>query len=133
MTQAILIFTKPGRLLFWSSSTEDTGWSGLRTLTLRTQKIHKSSSALHPVTGLSYAARKDVLIVTLADGSFHVVRDVSSNPSWSEDVVTSQQLSKVARSVFIETQDGDVDLVDMNRITGATSFDDAFSLVWAQE
>lgn len=76
---------------------------------------------------------KDILIVTLADGSFHVVQNLSSFPSWSEDVITSLQLSKVARSVFVEIQDGNVDSVDMNRITGATSFDGAFNLVWTQE
>ncbi|EKM83014.1 hypothetical protein AGABI1DRAFT_118415 [Agaricus bisporus var. burnettii JB137-S8] len=74
-----------------------------------------------------------ILIVTLADGSFHVVQNFSSFPSWSEDVITSLQLSKVARSVFVEIQDGNVDSVDMNRITGATSFDGAFNLVWTQE
>ncbi|KAF7777534.1 hypothetical protein Agabi119p4_3606 [Agaricus bisporus var. burnettii] len=130
---AVLVVSKPGRLLLWSSPGDGSSWSGLITLRLQTQKIHRSSSALHPVAGLNYVVDKDILIVTLADGSFHVVQNFSSFPSWSEDVITSLQLSKVARSVFVEIQDGNVDSVDMNRITGATSFDGAFNLVWTQE
>jgi hypothetical protein len=131
--QAVLIFSKPGRLLLWSSPGDGPSWSGLITFRFQTQKIHKSSSALHPVTGLNHVVDKDMLIVTLADGSFHVVQNLSSSPSWSEDAITSQQLSKTARSVFVEIQDGNVDSTDMNRITGATSFDGAFNLVWTQE
>jgi general transcription factor 3C protein 4 len=85
------------------------------------------------VTGLNYVANKDMLIVTLADGSFYVVQNLSSSPSWSEDIINSQQLSKVARSVFAEIQDGNIDSIDMNRITGATLLDGASELVWAQE
>ncbi|KAF9449875.1 hypothetical protein P691DRAFT_727240 [Macrolepiota fuliginosa MF-IS2] len=129
----VLIFSKPGKLLFWSASSDGSRWPGIRTLILKTQKLHKSSSALHPVTGFNYVPHKDILIVTLSDGSFHAVQYFSSNPSWSEDDITSQQLSKAARSVFIETRGGNVDSVDMNRITGSTSFDGASTIAWTQE
>ncbi|KAF5354179.1 hypothetical protein D9756_007082 [Leucocoprinus leucothites] len=129
----ILVINKPGRLLLWSSPSGTSNWSGSRILTFKNQKIHKSSSPFHPMTGLSYISSQDLLLVTLADGSFHVIQNVSSDPSWSTGYVNSQQASKAARSVFVETQHGDADLVDMNKITGAASFDDRSTLVWAQE
>jgi hypothetical protein len=58
---------------------------------------------------------------------------VSSDPSWSTSEINSQQVSKAARSVFVENQRGEVDLVDMNKITGVASFDGISTVVWAQE
>ena len=100
---------------------------------MRNQKIHKSSSAFHPVVGLNYILHQDILIVTLTDGSFHVVQNISSDPSWSGGCVNSYQISKAVRSAFVESQNCDVDLVDMNKITGVCLFDDGSTVVWAQE
>ncbi|KAJ3563979.1 hypothetical protein NP233_g8590 [Leucocoprinus birnbaumii] len=129
----ILVISKPGKLILWSDTSEGPTWSGSRTLILKTQKIHKSSSAFHPQTGSSYISGQDSLLVTLADGSFHVVQNVSSDPSWSIDHSQSQQVSKSARSIFVEAQHGEVDAIDMNKITGAASFDERSTFVWAQE
>lgn len=112
---------------------DSAGWSGSRVLFLRNQKIHKSSSAFHPVVGLNYILHQDILIVTLTDGSFHVVQNISSDPSWSGGCVNSYQISKAVRSAFVESQNCDVDLVDMNKITGVCLFDDGSTVVWAQE
>lgn len=105
----------------------------LRTLPLLSPRLHKSSSPFHPVTGLIYVPYKDILIATLADGSFHAVHDLSLNPSWSEIGITSQLLSHVARSVSAQAQEDAMDAMDMNRITGATSFDQGPTIAWTQE
>ncbi|KXN82242.1 Putative transcription factor tau subunit sfc9 [Leucoagaricus sp. SymC.cos] len=130
--RSILVVTKPGRILFWSST-----WDEPRIVRLESQKIHKSSSSFHPATGINYLRQQDALVVTLADGSFHVVRDLSSNPSYpsSQDssAATSQKFSKAVRSIFNETQNGDADSVDMNKITGIGLFDDRSMFVWSQE
>lgn len=131
----MLVFCKPGKLLFWSprENTGTLGTPGFKILPFASSRIHKSSSSLHPVTGLIYVPTKDVLIATLADGSFHVAHHLCSDPSWSETGITSQQLSKAARSVSATTQEDVMDVIDMNRITGASSFDDGPTVVWTQE
>jgi len=117
----------------FSLPSDSAGWSGSRVLFLRNQKIHKSSSALHPVVGLNYILLQDILTVTLTDGSFHVVHNISSDPSWSGGRVNSYQISKTVRSAFVGSLNCDVDLVDMNKITGVCSFDNRSTVVWAQE
>ena len=132
-SQPILAVSKPGRLLLFSFLSDSVGWSGSRVLLLRNQKIHKSSSAFHPAVGLNYFLHQDILIVTLTDGSFHVVQNISSDPSWSSGHVNSYQISKAVRSAFVESWNFDVDLADMNRITGVCLFDDRSTVIWAQE
>jgi len=119
--------------MLFSFPLDSTGWSGSRVLFLETQKIHKSSSAFHPVVGLNYILLQDILLVTLTDGSFHVVQNISSDPSWSNGRINSQQTSKAVRSAFVESQHGNVNLVDMNKIIGVSLFDNSSTVIWAQE
>ncbi|TFK36254.1 transcription factor IIIC subunit delta N-term-domain-containing protein [Crucibulum laeve] len=77
----ILVHCKPGILNLWSAP-EDGWWSGYRSFLLQNQKISSGSSPLHPASGISYEHRSDRLILTLCDGSFHVVQNFSRDPSW---------------------------------------------------
>lgn len=74
--------------------------------------------------------------MTLFDGSFHVIYNLSGEPTMTPQagdiVVTSEKLSQAVRSVFVQTED-DVDSGDMNRITGLTSYDGSSTFIWIQE
>ncbi|KAF8201349.1 putative zinc-finger of transcription factor IIIC complex-domain-containing protein [Mycena galopus ATCC 62051] len=78
----ILIYHKLGVIHLWRSPHSDLGWTGLRTLPLSPLRLSAGMSPFHPVSGMHYVRRKDILLVCLYDGSFHVVRDVSSDPGW---------------------------------------------------
>ncbi|KAG6878555.1 hypothetical protein C0992_007917 [Termitomyces sp. T32_za158] len=116
--------------------TSVTGWLGLRSFRLKTQKLSVGSSALHPASGIQYISRRDILVLTLFDGSFHVIYNLSGeptvNPQANDIVVTSEKLSQAARSVFVQTENN-VDFGDMNRITGLTSYDGSATFIWMQE
>lgn len=78
----------------------------------------------------------DILIITISDGSFHVVHNVTIDPSMeppnTEQLVTSERLSTAVRAVF--TQSGqDVDFSDVNRITGIMPYDGCATFIWIQE
>lgn len=88
---------------------------------------------------------QDVLIITLFDGSFHVICDLSRDPRWvstSDDIqnqvlgygpLTSENLSKMSRSMFVKAEKGDVDRRDMVRINGVVSYDDTSCFSWVYE
>ncbi|KAG6898898.1 hypothetical protein C0993_003000 [Termitomyces sp. T159_Od127] len=134
--KCILVCCKPGKVHLWCHSSSQLGWSGPRSYRLKTQKISVGSSALHPASGIQYISRQDILVLTLFDGSFHVIYNLSSEPTMipqSDDiVVTSENLSQAVRSVFVQTEN-DVDFGDMNRITGLTSYDGSATFIWIQE
>ncbi|KAG6824460.1 hypothetical protein H0H93_002012, partial [Arthromyces matolae] len=131
----ILVHCKPGRVFLWCETSSDIGWSGSRSFTLETQKLSVGSSSLHPPSGIQYIPRKDLLVLTLFDGSFHIIYNFSSEPSLtppsSDDLVTSESLSRAVRAVFSQAED-DVDFDVMNRITGFTSYDGFGTFIWVQ-
>ncbi|KAF9527262.1 transcription factor IIIC subunit delta N-term-domain-containing protein [Crepidotus variabilis] len=149
----ILVSSVPGLLKLFSASDSpsDTYWTGHLTIRLRTQKVCRDSSSLHPVSGISYLSKIDTLIVTLYDGSFHVVKNLSlapiyavTTPTSNGEVTrldtesnamhpTSHLLSKVGRTVFERVDGGDVDYMDSARIYGSTSYGDNSTFLWAYE
>jgi hypothetical protein len=46
---------------------------------------------------------------------------------------TSENLSKMSRSIFIKAEKGNVDRRDMVKINGVTSYDDASCFSWVYE
>ncbi|KAF8154505.1 transcription factor IIIC subunit delta N-term-domain-containing protein [Crassisporium funariophilum] len=139
----ILVSTSPGIVKLWSSPdtrSDSPFWTGHRSLRLKTQKISTDSSAFHCVSGLSYVPKHDALVVTLFDGSFHVICALSRDPVWAssagddkENVLTSEHLSGVSRSMFVKAEKGNVDRGDMGRINGAVSYDDSACFAWVYE
>jgi general transcription factor 3C polypeptide 4 len=77
-----------------------------------------------------------VLILTLFDGSFHVIHNFSRQPSFVPDAatesLTSERLSMTIRSAFSQAEQG-VQYDDVNRITGLESYDGSATLFWIQE
>ena len=104
------------------------------------------SSAFHQVTGISYLQNQDALLITLFDGSFHVICDLCRDPRWAStsliqnynseidhESLTSEILSKMSRSIFVKAEKGNVDRRDMVKINGVTSYDDASCFSWVYE
>ncbi|THU78751.1 hypothetical protein K435DRAFT_973415 [Dendrothele bispora CBS 962.96] len=140
----VLVYCKPGTVHLWSAPPETTPrWSGDLTIPLKTQKHSVGSSCFHPVTGLQYIARRDKLIISLLDGSFHVVHDLSTSPNITavaeEDsesdalTLTSKQLSSTVRSVFSRVEQETITFSDVNRMSGMVSYEDAGVLGWVHE
>ena len=135
--QPILVFTKPGLVYLWSKPSAFTPWSDLRAIRLETQKLSVASTAFSRVSGIAYAQRRDALVITLADGSFHVIQQLSTNPSLSPgasaDNLTSSAVSKAARTVFSKVEEEEVTRSDVNAIHGLTSYDGDAFYTWIHE
>ncbi|KAH9476063.1 Putative transcription factor tau subunit sfc9 [Psilocybe cubensis] len=142
----ILVSSHPGLVNLWSATSDNVPtttayWTGFRSLRLQTQKISSDASALHPVTGLTYLRKQDRLVVTLFDGSFHVLRSFSTDPVWATRTVvdtggeqlTSDGLSSVSRGIFVRMEKGAVDRRDMVQVNGAVSYDDNACFLWVYE
>lgn len=128
-----------------TSAGEDLG-----TLRVRVQKASVDSSPLYPVSGLSriFDPEKDILVVTLFDGSFHVVHNACTSPKFdpisqpqdtmaveeaNNSSLTSARLSHLARSTFVEAEGGSLEHTDVGRISGAVGFDGFGSTLWLHE
>jgi hypothetical protein len=76
-------------------------------------------------------------MICLFDGSFHVVHNVSSDPSWTpsdpDDAISTQKLSATARSIFTRVEPGAVDAELENRISAMTSYDGSATVTWVHE
>lgn len=120
----------------WSPPDPLGRWSGYRRLVLQNQKLSVGSSSFHPVSGIHYVHHEDALIISLFDGSFHVVHNISHEPSWSPQLnasFTSESLSQVSRSVFIRAERRAMGNADMNRISGMVSYDGSATVIWLHE
>jgi general transcription factor 3C protein 4 len=136
VSKPILVYTKPGLVHLWSPTSEST-WFGTRTLLLQTQKLSIGSSAISPVSGVSYVLHRDALILALFDGSFHVIHNLSVEPSWNpsvaNDTLTSAELSRASRELFAKVTPAGISRMDVNRIGGMVSYDSQSTLVWIYE
>ncbi|KAF5309828.1 hypothetical protein D9619_010322 [Psilocybe cf. subviscida] len=95
----ILITCIPGLVNLWSArSLQDVKyWTGHRVLRIQPQKekMYIGCSPFHPVSGLAvllpHQQQDDdddgdgALVVTLADGSFHVVAGLATDPAWKAE------------------------------------------------
>ena len=90
--------------------------------------------------GIHYITHQDILVITLYDGTVHLIYDLSTDPS----MVPSDQpssfappsaivLSKAVRSVFARTQPESISFDDVNNIPGFTFYDDAGIAIWFQQ
>lgn len=149
MSQPILVASNPGLIKLWSPSSDSLPttdiWAGYRSLFIKNQKISVDSSAFHRVTGISYLQNQDILVITLFDGSFHVICELGRDPRWAPaDIqnhagevdygpLTSENLSKISRSLFVKAEKGSVDRRDMVRVNGVVPYDDASCFSWVYE
>lgn len=124
------------------------GWSGSRTLVLKSQHISAGSSSLHPGSGISYMRHKDAVLLSLFDGSFHVIYNISTEPTLKADAsntdasFSSERLSAISRSVFVQCEGEALGaLVDdskmknvVNRIGGMTPYSSESPIItWIHE
>ena len=93
----------------------------------------------YPPSGLVYSPERDAIVLSLFDGSFHVIYSVSSSPTvmqpteaTEQDNLTSRNLSSMSRHVFVQVE-GAVPHVEMNRISGMVSFAGFPVVCWTHE
>ncbi|KAG0698424.1 putative zinc-finger of transcription factor IIIC complex-domain-containing protein [Suillus ampliporus] len=133
----ILVYTKPGVVHLWSWPSSEPTWYGTRILLLQTQKLSVGSSAISPVSGVSYVLHRDALILSLFDGSFHVIHNISVEPTWSppleDDTLTSAELSRASRALFTKVTPAGISYMDVNRIGGMVSYDSQSTHIWIYE
>ncbi|KAF7317703.1 hypothetical protein MKEN_00858000 [Mycena kentingensis (nom. inval.)] len=77
--QPVLVRATPGVISLWTPAAK-LRWSGHRSIRLSTQKLTAGSSAFNPVSGLSYIPQEDALLVSLSDGTMHVIEAGRSLP-----------------------------------------------------
>lgn len=136
---------KPGILRFFRLESADPPQGHeLSVLRLTTRKTSVGSSSLTPVVGITHVRGLDTLIVTLFDGSYHVVKNVSTRPTLAdksvmeddgegESSMTSAKLSRIAREYFVAAEAGSAKFSDMNATNGVTEFDGSGTVVWLHE
>jgi general transcription factor 3C polypeptide 4 len=101
------------------------------------------SSALHPTSAIIYVEERDAVVVTLLDGSFHTINNISVDPTLDlvldSDTFSTDQISIQARLIFAITEQNHrkpssyISHKDANRIYGAISYDDGPTLAWLHE
>ncbi|KAJ7233033.1 transcription factor IIIC subunit delta N-term-domain-containing protein [Mycena rebaudengoi] len=135
-----MIFVKatPGIVSLWSKESSTLGWSGFRSIVLSTQRFSVGSSSFQPPSGIYYVAQEDTLLVSLFDGSIHVIQSLTKEPrlvdaSQSLGDISSQTLSDISRSTFAYAERCEVSKRDMNRVSGMIPFDSSAVVLWAQQ
>ena len=130
------MYSKPGKLHFLTLASNG-HLPSLRTIALHTQHLSVGSSALTPVVGAEYVPSEDTLVVGLADGSFHAVPHFSGTRTGAEPpaqpMLSSLQLSKTARAVFVAAEPEKPNNKDVNRHYGMVSYDGHAWLTWLHE
>lgn len=142
--QPVLVHAKPGMIHFWSESSsnpdDQTPWSGLHSIRLKTQKHSVGSSSLQPVSGMQYIHHRDGLVVSLVDGSFYIVHGIATDgpvlgPIPDGTSLDSATLSTTVRGVFSRIErDLGVTFSDAMRTSGMVLYDNGLgSVVWIHE
>ncbi|KAI0693750.1 transcription factor IIIC subunit delta N-term-domain-containing protein [Cytidiella melzeri] len=139
-SEPVLVFSKPGTVSLWRPDNAISPWSGLKTVALQVQKLSVGSTALAPVSGIAHIPRRDTVVVTLSDGSFHVVKNVSSEPllvsdnsEGDENKISSKSLSTVARQHFVRIEGEETRKLDVNSTHGMASADNGSTFLWVHE
>lgn len=110
------------------------GWDGNRRLILGLQPVSSSSTPFAAVSGFLYYVQHDALLVSLFDGSFHMIHGVSTSPSLdtTHQDLRSEKLTGYTRTVFAHAE-GKVSFADANRTSGVFDYDGAGSIGWLHE
>jgi len=109
---------------------------GLVDIRLKNQKTSRNSSELHPCCGIEYNHENECAILAIADGSLHVVGNLSGTPKYDNSVdsgLSSNGLSALARSSFSVIEGKGVTDAVTGRISGMTSVCNGSILLWLSE
>ncbi|KAH9962694.1 putative zinc-finger of transcription factor IIIC complex-domain-containing protein [Russula dissimulans] len=138
--EPVVVIFRPGVVQLWAEEREGSTWSGLLSFSLHRQGISSGTSTLYPPSGFVYSSDHDALILSLIDGSFHVIYDISSGPSATPRLdsnkkpsLSSSDLSSLSRKVFIQVEGSAISHAEMNRIYGMVSFGGFPMISWAHE
>lgn len=138
--QIILVVFKPGVVHLWPAlllAAIGSTWDAPRTIYLQTQKTSVGSSALLPVSGTFYEPKDDSLIISLYDGSFHVIHGLSNDPTYnskrSSRRISTDTLSNTARVLFMRAEAREIQKTDANRTSGMMSYDQSSTVLWVHE
>ncbi|EIW74796.1 hypothetical protein CONPUDRAFT_169750 [Coniophora puteana RWD-64-598 SS2] len=135
----ICLFTKPGTVHLWCSPASRAPWSGCRVLELRNIPLSAGSSPLTPLSGATYVKSRDKVVLAFLDGSFHVIHNASSDPSWASPIseggaaLDSQLMSTRVRGVLGRESAGSATWMDVGRTYGMASYDGAGAFAWVYE
>lgn len=139
-TQPIVVLLRPGIVQLWNEQNNGGAWSGLRSIQLNKQDISSGSSMFYPPSGLIYSSERDAVVLSLYDGSFHVIYSVSSSPTVTppteaseQDTLAPSNLSLMAQKVFVQVEGNTLPHVEMNRISGMVSFAGFPVVCWTHE
>ncbi len=131
------MFSKPGTIHLWKPDGNESSWTGLRTIALKTQKLSVGSTALAPVSGIVYLSRHDSVVVSLSDGSFHVIKNLSTAPTLAsdnpEETMDSKTLSTLVRQHFVSIEGEGTRKLDVNSTHGMTDVDGESTFLWIHE
>ena len=138
--QPVVVILRPGVVQLWADESEGSAWSGLHAFSLHRQGILSHSSTFYSPSGLVYSPEHDTLVISLTDGSFHVIYGISSSPTaeLQQDLTkqprfSSSDLSSISRRVFVQVEGGAITQAEMNRISGMVSFAGFPIVSWAHE
>ncbi len=139
-SQPVVVILRPGVVQLWAETCDRGSWSGLRSFSLSRSGISSGSSMLYPPSGLVYSPEHDLLVMSLIDGSFHVIYDISSAPTTKPPVgltkqpgFSSSDLSSISRRIFIQVEGGLMSPGEINRVNGLVSFGGFPIVTWAHE
>nr|GAT46332.1 predicted protein [Mycena chlorophos] len=135
--ELVLVFAKSGSVGLCRPSASGP-WTGTRQFTLRqTPKLSAGTSCFSPTTGLVYLPHKDVLLISLADGSVHALHKISEEPSWDAptEALSSDSLSRFVRATFVRTEPPRTadEEPSVQRVSGMASYDDGASVISLHE
>lgn len=111
-------------------------WPGLVDIRLQNQKTSRNSSELHPCCGIEYNYESDSVVLAIADGSLHVIRDVGEVPRYdnsTEAGLASDSLSALARNLFLRNEGREIADAITGKICGMTSICNGSILIWLSE
>lgn len=95
------------------------------------------STALAPVSGIVYLSRHDSVVVSLSDGSFHVIKSLSTAPILASDdpaeTISSTALSTLVRQHFVNVEGEGTRKLDVNSTHGMTNIDGDSTFLWIHE
>ena len=147
------MYTKPQTVHLWApplNYISNVHWSGWKNISIEVQRTSLGAAADSPSSGFAYLEEEDSLIVSLLDGTLHVIRDISTEPvlkahkaddmevdqpitPYSRNSLDSQSLSQVMREAFVKQENRDVPIEVIGKLAGFTMFDRFGSLVWLTE
>ena len=110
------------------------GWDGRRRLILGLQPVSSSSTPFAAVSGFLYYVQHDALMVSLFDGSIHMIHCVSSSPSLDtfHQGLSSENLTDRVRTVFTHAE-GKASFADANRTSCVLDYDGTGAIAWLHE